>query len=124
MARFAVYPIKETGKSSVGIVEFNRENEIIGRYGIYIGNGSHTDVFRTYSKFIMERLEDDEQCVVQTFHQTVRKKRWEFPRLTYVVIKDIKRYSYCWKAAKVAQVTHTETHEIMKEVNDNDEFYT
>jgi len=112
--RFVVYPIKQDNVSSYGIVEFNREGEIVGRYGNYVGAGSHTDIFREYSKFILTRLEDDEQAIVQSFHRTMSKKRWEFPRLRYSMNNELKRYSYCYHAARLAQITQTNTHETVK----------
>jgi hypothetical protein len=111
--RFVVYPIKHGDTSSFGIVEYDKGNEIAGRYGVYVGPASHTDIFREYSKFIIGLLECDEQAIVQSYHRTITKKRHEFPRLRYAVRSEVKRFSYCYHAARIAQITQTNMHEII-----------
>ena len=112
--RFIVYPIKENDLASVGIVEVNREEEIVGRYGLFIGPASQTDIFRHYSKFILERLEVDEIAVVHSFHLSIKKKKYEYPRLRYDVREGVKRYSYCYQAAMWAHTTQANTYETIK----------
>lgn len=109
--RFVVYPIKQDDLASVGIVEINREEEIVGRHGLFIGPASQTDIFRHYSKFILERLDIDEIAVVHSFHLSIKKKKYEYPRLRYDLREGIKRYSYCYQAAKWAHMTQVDTHE-------------
>ena len=118
MRRFTVYPIKKDDISSVGIVEFNTEKEIVGRYGLFVGQVSQTELFRTYSKWIIDRLVDDEQAVVHSFHQVLWKKGFEFPQLHYFVRDEVKKYSYCWEIARLAQITQASMYETIKQMEE------